>query len=191
MKHKIAGLVVFLVVGCTLTAAGARNEYLAIGKGSDQPITVTSEKFTAKNIPNGKEAAFDGNVRVKQGDVTLTCDRLVIAYDEKTGAGTGEGKVKKFHRGLDNINQMKSITASGNVKIVQNQRMALSGKALYDNMGRTITLTENPRLWQGADMLVANTITIYLDENRIVTEGDKNPINFTINPGQQKEEKEK
>ena len=192
MKHKITGLVVFLVLGCVLMAAGANNEYLSLGKGSDQPIDITSTKFTARNIPNGKEATFEGNVKVNQGDVTLSCDQLVLVYDEKAGARTGEGRVKKLSKKLENVSQIKSITASGNVKIVQNERMAVAGKALYDNAKRTITLTEGPRLWQGADVMVANTIIIYLDENRVDSQGgDENPIKFKINPEQQKKEKEK
>ena len=192
MKHKIAGLVVFLVLGCVLTAAGANNEYLSLGKGSDQPIDITSTKFTARNIPNGKEATFEGNVKVNQGDVTLSCDQLVLVYDEKAGARTGEGRVKKLSKKLENVSQIKSITASGNVKIVQNERMAVAGKALYDNAKRTITLTEGPRLWQGADVMVAKTIIVYLDENRVDSQGgDENPIKFKINPEQQKKEKEK
>jgi lipopolysaccharide export system protein LptA len=192
MKHKIAGLVVFLVLGCVLTAVGANNEYLSLGKGSDQPMDISSEKFTARNTPSGKEASFDGNVKVKQGDVTLTCNQLVLVYDEKVGAKTGEGRAKKLPKGLENASQIKSITASGNVKVVQNERMAVAGKALYDNAKRTITLTQAPRLWQGADVMVADKIIIYLDENRVVSQGgNENPIQFKINPDQQKKEKEK
>ena len=142
-------------------------------------MDITSKRFTVTNTPNGKEVTFEGNVKVKQGDVTLGCDRLVIVYDEKTEAKTTEGRVRKLTKGLENVSQIKSITASGNVKIVQNERMAVAGKALYDNVKRTITLTEGPRLWQGADVLVANTIIIYLDENRTESLGgerDENPI---------------
>ena len=194
MKHKIGGLVVFLVLGFALTAAGANNEYLSLGKGSDQPIDITSKKVSFRNIPTGKEVTFEGNVKVKQGDVTLTCDRLVIVYDQKQAARTGEGRIKKLSRSLENVSQIKSITASGSVKIVQNERMAVAGKALYDNVKRTITLTEAPRLWQGKDMLVADTIIIYLDENRselLGGKGEDKAIKAIINPEKQKKEKEK
>jgi lipopolysaccharide export system protein LptA len=188
MKRKIAGLVGFLILGWVLTEALAANEYLGLGKGSDQPIDITSTKFTAKNIANGKEATFEGNVKVNQGDVTLSCDQLVLVYDEKEGTS----KARRLSKKLENVSQIKSITASGNVKIVQNERMAVAGKALYDNAKRTITLTQDPRLWQGTDVMVANTIIIYLDENRVDSQGGTaNPIKFKINPEQQKKEKEK
>ena len=40
----------------------------------------------------------------------------------------------------------------------------MASKALYDAVQRIITLTEGPRLMQGADFVaVANTIIVYFD----------------------------
>ena len=192
MKHKITGLVVFLVLGCVLTAAGATTSICRWERARTNLSISRPRSSPPGTFANGKEATFEGNVKVNQGDVTLSCDQLVLVYDEKTGARTGEGRVKKLAKKLENVSQIKSITASGNVKIVQNERMAVAGKALYDNAKRTITLTEGPRLWQGADMMVAKTIIVYLDENRVDSQGgNENPIKFKINPEQQKKEKEK
>jgi lipopolysaccharide export system protein LptA len=69
--------------------------------------------------------------------------------------------------------------------------MATAGKAQFDNLERTITLTEGPpQLWQGPDRMVAHTIIIYLDENRSeLRSGDGTVIKAIINPGKQKREK--
>jgi len=188
MICKMAGMVAVLVLGCIAAVGGADNEYLSLKKqfppeiwtgtrlqrasidflslvqGSDQPMEITSTNFTAMNIPNGKEATFKGNVKVKQGDVTLSCDRLVIVYDEKTVDKTGEGKVRKLSKGQKNVSQIKSITASGNVKIIQNERMAVADEALYDNVERTIRLKGGrPILREGPDVLIGDPIFIYLE----------------------------
>jgi lipopolysaccharide export system protein LptA len=96
---------------------------------------------------------------------------------------------------LQTISGIKSITATGNVKIAQEERMAVAGKALFDNAKRTITLTEGPKLWQGPDMLMAHTIIVYLDENRVELHSkdgkDDDGIRMRINPGKQKKDKEK
>ncbi len=193
MMHKMAGMMVFLVIGCLLTGAQAANEYLSLGKGSDQPIKIRSKKASAKMTPDGKEVTFWENVRVNQGDVALTCDRLVVLYDEKTGRGATEERARKLPLDLEKVSHIKSITASGNVKIVQDQRMAVAGKALYDNVKRTITLTEGPpRLWQGPDVMIADTIVVYLDENRVDVrsrDGKDNGIRLEINPDKPKKEK--
>jgi lipopolysaccharide export system protein LptA len=161
---------------------------------SDQPINITSKRFSAKNFSGGKEVTFEGSVRVQQGDLVLTCDRLIIMYDEKMQGTEQNGSNKKtVNKELQTASGIKSITASGNVKMTQNDRMAVAGKAFFDNTKRTITLTEGPpRLWQGPDVLAAQTIVIYLDENRSeLLGGDDSLITAIINPVKPKKDKEK
>ena len=191
MVYKMASMVAFLVLGCIATVGGANDEYLllhqkllppeiwasrplqansdflSLGRVSDEPMEITSTNFTARSIPNGKEATFEGSVKAKQGEVILSCDRLVIVYDENTIDKTGDGKVKKLSKGQENLSQLKSITATGNVKIVQGQRMAVADEALYDNAKRTIRLKGGrPVLKDGPDVLIGDPIFINLDENR-------------------------
>jgi lipopolysaccharide export system protein LptA len=187
MICKTAGMVAFLVLSSMVTVGGANDkdlshkklvppeigfstplrassDYFSLGQSCNQPIDITSKNVNTKNIPGGKEVAFEGNVNMKQGDVTLSCDRLVIVYDEKTVDKTGEGKVKKLSKGQENASQIKSITASGNVKIVQNERMAVADEALYDNVNRTIRLKGGrPKLGEGSDVLIGDPIFIYLE----------------------------
>lgn len=108
----------------------------------DQPFDITSNKFTSRPIPIGKEASFEGNVRLKQGGTTLTCDRLVILFDEKSRTRTGETGVKTLSKGVEDVSQIKSITASGNVKIIQNERMTVARKVICDIENGTITIME-------------------------------------------------
>lgn len=181
-------LMIFLVM---CTAGVGQIEQRNLGQNSEEPLDITSKKFIARNIPDGLEATFEGNVKVRQGEMTLTCDKLTIDYDEEKAGDSRENRSKKLPRGLETAGTIKSITASGNVKFVQGDRMAVAGKAMYDNSKRTITLTKGPpRLWQGPDVVVADTIIIYLDENRTeLLGGDEAGIKATINPGKQKKEK--
>jgi lipopolysaccharide transport protein LptA len=181
-------MVVLPVLGCIAAVGGANDEYLLLHKklvppeiwtgtrlqrasidflslvqGSDQPMEITSRGVNVRSIPDGKEVTFEGNVTVKRGDETLACDRLVMVYYEKKGANTGKGRAKRLAKDLDYLGNIKSFTASGNVKIVQNERMAVAGKALYDNVNRTITLTERPRLWERGNVLIGDPIFIYLE----------------------------
>lgn len=158
---------------------------------SEEPLDITSRKFTARNVPTGLEATFEGNVKVRQADMTLTCDRLVIDYDEENTGENREKSIQKLPKGIQTAGKIKSITASGNVKFVQGERMAVAGKAVYENAKRTITLSQGaPKLWQSSDVVVADTIIIYLDENRTELLGnDEAGIKATINPGKQKREK--
>jgi lipopolysaccharide transport protein LptA len=185
MMHKVAGMVAFMVLCCILAEAQEYrdrpafskdpigplvwdsvhhlrkgNTYLTLGWDSDQPIEITSKKVSSRNI--SKKVIFEGNVKVKQGEVTLTCDRLVIVYDEKTGRRPTE-----LPTGLENASQIKSITASGNVKIVQNERMVIADEALYDNVKSSIILKGGPaQLWDGKEELNGGQIIINRDLKR-------------------------
>jgi len=193
MKQCGAGLLAALILGLLVSMSGA-NDFLSVGQGDD-PIDVKAKKSTARNTSGGKEVTFDGNVKVTQGDLTLTCDKLVILYNEQHKSSGSEPPAKRLAKDLQTISGVRSVTATGNVKITQDERMAVAGKALFDNAKRTITLTEGPRLWQGPDMLVAHTIIVYLDENRAELRSndgkDGDEIRMRINPGKQKKDKEK
>jgi lipopolysaccharide export system protein LptA len=185
VKRAAIALAVLLAFGLTANLAGAEDVF-SLGTGSDQPIKMTAKKITRLKLPQGEELTFEGNVRVRQGQVTLTCDRLVAAYDnEKHG---GQDRARKMPSEVS-VNSIRSMTASGNVKLVQDERMAVAGKALFDNVKRTITLSENPRLWQGPDVAIAHTIVVYLDENRSELKGNEGEdISVLINPGKHKKD---
>jgi len=184
--HRRATTALTVLLAFWVTVGLARGEgFLSVGLGSNQPIQVTSKKSTGKNLPTGKELTFEGGVRVRQGQVTLTCDKLVVSFDEEK---TGKDGASKQPADLQ-VSGLRSMTASGNVKVVQNERMAVAGKALFDNAKRTITLTENPRLWQGPDVAIAHTIVVYLDENRSELQGKEGgEISVQINPGKHRKD---
>ncbi len=193
MKYILGSLFGVLMVGLTLAPVFAQTDPLAAVKGSDQPIEITSKRFSVKSVPGGTEGTFDGNVKVQQGDLTLTCDRLAVVYDQKNGNKEPGSRFKNLPKEMQGASKIKSITASGNVKLVQGDRTALADKALFDNAKRTITLTGGPpRLWQGRDTVVAETIIIYLDEKRSEFKSDNGGgIKAIITPGQEQEKKEK
>jgi lipopolysaccharide export system protein LptA len=167
------------------------NDLPTIRQGSDQPIDITSKKLFARKIAGGREVKFDGNVRIKQGGWTLTCERLVTLWDEDKRSGQSALE-KKPPKNLQTANPLKSVTAIGNVTYVQESLKAIAGQGLFDNAKRTVTLREGPRVWQGPHMMGAHTIIIYLDENRYEAWGeDGRPLTVTIFPGKHKKDKEK
>jgi lipopolysaccharide export system protein LptA len=192
MRRSVPCLAIVCVLGFVLGSVAAENGYLALGKvatnGTDLPIEITSRKLNMKFGKGSVEATYDGNVKVKQGDVTMSCDRLAIDYDVKDAKPGQDARNPKLMKDMQTVSNMRSITASGNVKIVQGDRMAMAGKAVFDNNKRTIELTDNPRLWQGPDRLIGNKIVIYIDENRSEVDSE---VRVIISPGKQKKEQEK
>lgn len=171
-------------------------EGVPLGETSDQPIDITAKKVIAKKTSSGQEFIFEGSVYAKQGNLTLTCDQLTVLYEprKKDGATEQEDRTKKLPKDLKESSVFKSATALGNVKVTQNELKATAGRAVFDNVRKTITLYDNPKVWKGQDWMVAPTIVVYINENRMETlpaSGGENGVKFTINPGTMKQEKEK
>lgn len=192
MKARIAHLTIIIFLGFTVTGTWAvsKEGSPTFGRGSGQKINISAEKGSGRTVPGGWETVFGGNVRVQQGDVILTCERLTVEYEDKKRRNNGRQASKKDPIGnVPAETDIKTITASGNVRIVQGDRTAFAGKAVYDNAARTITLTEDPRLWQGGNTVKTQTIIMFLDENRYDT--GTGGVEVTINPGKNQKEKEK
>lgn len=166
---------------------GTPSGFIGMNPNSELPIDITAGKFHARRLPDGRlKAVYDNDVTVRQGELTVRCDRLVIVYDENRSGTGASGKRDASLPALQSISGITSITASGNVRLSQGNVLATAGKALIDNVKRTITLTEGPRLWHGADMLMGEIFVIYMDENRfevLSNSGDKR-IRTQINPAE-------
>jgi lipopolysaccharide export system protein LptA len=182
--------------GVRMMVQGER-EGVPLGETSDQPIDITAKKVIAKKTSNGQEFVFEGSVCAKQGNLTLTCDQLTVLYEPKIKNGsTQEDQPKKpgNPKDLKGDSVFKTATASGNVKVTQNELKATAGKAVFDNVRKTITLNDSPKVWKGQDWMVAPTIVVYINEKRMETlpaSGGDNGVKFLINPGTLKQEKEK
>jgi len=170
MKY-VATFILVLSVSCVGWATASdspQGSLFSFGSASDQPIYVTSKWCEDRVIPGGRESTCTGPLKVTQGDLTLVSDKLVIVYDddkEKSGSRT---QAKSPPRNSRDTRPIRSIVASGNVKIAQHDRTVVAGRAEYDNAKRTITLTGGPpQFWHGRDHGSADTIIIYLDEERI------------------------
>ena len=131
---------------------------------SKLPITVKSNEMTADN--KGKTAIFSGKVVAKQGDITIFSDRLVVSYADKNES-------------------VEKIEATGNVRIVQQDRTGFADQAVYESNNGRIVLTGTPRVVQGSDSISGKVITYYVDDERsdVSSGGDpKARVEAVINP---------
>ncbi|MFH1027477.1 MAG: lipopolysaccharide transport periplasmic protein LptA [Pseudomonadota bacterium] len=135
---------------------------------SNLPITIKSNELTADN--KGKTAVFTGKVVAKQGDISIFADKITVNYADKKG-------------------DVEKIEASGNVRIVQQNKTGTAAQAVYDSRDGRITLTGNPRVMQGGDSISGKTITYYVDDDKSVVSGGDDPksrVEAVINPPSRK-----
>jgi lipopolysaccharide transport protein LptA len=188
MRNCVVALVLLLCINLLVVSAWSEPDkgILAFMGDSNDPVHISSSKAEGRSLPRGYETILIGKVKVRQADMTLTCDRLITFYEQKEGSKSRSGNPEVPAGNIGNSENIKSITALGHVKIVQRDTVATAGKAVYDHIKRTITLSEDPRLRRGANTLQANTIVIFLEENRIEFEGGGKPIVGQLVPGRQK-----
>ncbi len=192
ITHCLTGALVLAV--CFWAPTWAQMEDRSLLKGSESPIRISADRNTTQITPDGVRSLFEGHVRARQGDLQVHADRMVLVTEKEESdsrpQAQGPGAMSK--KGSLKLSDIKSITASGNVKVVYRDFIATAGKGLYDYPGRTITLTGGPpRFWHGPNMGVAHTIIYYIDKNKFVFKNasgrdagspDAQPPEIVINP---------
>lgn len=148
---KILFLIIFFVT--TLDA------YSQKGK----TIDINSNKMEVENAKN--LITFIDDVVVKRDDVTLYCAKLYVYYRED------ENKKK----------DVDYIIAEGNVKIIHGLRTATGNEARFYKDKDIIVLTGNPAtVKEGENVINGNKITLYLNENKSVIEGNRPRVIFKL-----------
>lgn len=130
---NISNQVVAVVQKAALSSAGQTNA----GRPASGTIRITSGRFQQE----GDAVSFFDHVTVQDGDDTVRCDRLNIAFVKNGGA--------------------QKVEALQNVEIRQNDTRVRSGKAIYDVKDNLIRISESP-VWSASqregssDLLVMN-----------------------------------
>ena len=141
----------------------------------DQPVNINADTLEYDNKNNS--AIFRGSVVARQADIVIFADLMEVSYGDKGGEKAAKGGLKQ-------------LTATGNVKAIQGERIATGQKIVFYNDEQKIVATGNPRVWQGDNVIVGNKIIVYLKEDRSVVEGSmQDRVSATIFPKEKKPKK--
>lgn len=126
-------------------------------KKDNERIRITANALETDNEKN--LAIFIGDVRAIQGDTVITCQRLNIYYGKKAlSGGGGAGSVDR-------------VIATETVKIIMENRIAVSDKAEYSMKTGEIVLTGEPaKVTTGNNSVAGKKITINRNNNRMNVE---------------------
>lgn len=158
--------IIFLLTG---TLAGFAQSGASVSLGienhdSGQPVEITSEELSLDQA-NG-QATFVGNVIVGQGDLVMTCERMVVEYGPDPATGREEIQV---------------IRMFGGVSFVGPDEAAEAQQALYTLSANTIILSGSVLVTQGATALSADQLNYNLQTGSGTMQGSVKTI---LNPGQ-------
>jgi lipopolysaccharide export system protein LptA len=129
------------------------------------PQTTTIDSDGAESISTDTETTttFHDNVFAKGNDITLSCDALKVIATRIGDKSATLGKYGKF----------RYLLATGNVRIVQGDRIATCGRAEVFPGEDRIVLTENPAVSIDSEGYKATgpRMILYRGQRRAVIEG--------------------
>jgi lipopolysaccharide export system protein LptA len=197
---RSAAIVALAIVTCgealaQSTAQGVPNAMQGFSQNRDQPIQI--EAATLEMRDKKKQATFSGNVKVVQGDTTMTSKTLVVFYDSATapaGASAANSKaavksappIQSATPGPGGSSQIRRLEAKGNVVVTQKDQVVTGQTAVFDTRTNLITmlggvvLTECKNVMRGDRLLVDMTTGV----SRVESDGGKGVQALIIQSGQ-------
>ncbi len=115
------------------------------------PIIITSDTLSADQTTH--TAIFEGRVAARQNGMELFADKMVVHYNESGG--------------------VKTIDATGSVKLIKGGRVVTSGRAHYDKATDSILFTENPKIAQAKTVVTGTAITYYVSTDKMNVKNSK------------------
>lgn len=153
-NHLLA-FAAFVLTGLALLSTGsagdaAQAQALA-NHDSNAPVNVSAASIEAQD--RADRVLITGDVRVTQAGLTLTADRMTVAYSRAGGT------------------EINRIDATGGVTVSKGDESAQGSVAIYDLDRRIITLVGNVELRQAGNNLRGGRLVIDLSSGRATVDG--------------------
>ncbi len=142
-------------------------------RDEDQPLRIVADRLEAEQ--DKRLVIFTGKVKAQRGEAVLYCDQLFVYYKTvssgQTAPGdTGEAKPQDVLGGLGGGERLDRIEAKGQVRYVQEDKVATGDTAIYYQDTGEIHLLGHPQVWQGENHLKGDRIIFNTRENRVLVE---------------------
>jgi len=145
-----AALIGLSIAAGALAQAGGQVSALK-GHDSNAPVDVDADRIEVQD--RADRAVFAGNVKARQGSLTLATARLTLAYTSGDGI------------------QIRRLDASGGVVVTSPSETARGNFAVYDLDRKLITLIGNVRLARQGSTINGSRLLIDLNTGRAVMDG--------------------
>jgi lipopolysaccharide export system protein LptA len=153
--------------GAQSAVTGVPNAMQGFSQNRDQPIQI--EAATLEMRDKKKEATFSGNVKVVQGDTTLTSKTLVVFYvAAPTPAATPvpnskvakSAPIQSTTPGPGGSSSIRRLEAKGNVVVTQKDQVVTGNTAVFDTKTNLITMLGGVVLTQGKNVLRGDRLMV-------------------------------
>jgi lipopolysaccharide export system protein LptA len=138
------------------------------------PLHITAARLEADQ--NAGVVQFSGNVKAQYGDSALYADSLWVYFQmESKPAPPAPGGSPPKEGGASPLTDLGGekidrIVARGQVRFVQEDRVATSQEAVYYKAKEEVVLLGNPQMWRGENTLKGERIVFNLKNNTMQVE---------------------
>src|ERR1700719_4459471 len=162
-------------------ATGVPNAMQGFSQNRDQPIHIEAPVLEVRD--KKKEATFSGNVKVVQGDTTLTSDTLVVFYESTPAPDSAPASatpgaaapapaansktpaksappMQSEATGTSGNSSIKRLEARGNVVVTQKDQVVTGETAVFDTKANLITMLGGVVLTQGKNVLRGDRLMV-------------------------------
>jgi lipopolysaccharide export system protein LptA len=150
-SRSIAAAALALITSADALAQGAMsgvpNAMQGFSQNRDQPILIEAASLEMRD--KKKEATFSGNVKVVQGDTTMTSKSLVVFYDSGPAPATPalaapkaskSGSMQSATPGPGGSSSIRRLEAKGSVMVTQKDQVVTGESAVFDPRANLITM---------------------------------------------------
>jgi len=146
---------------------GVPNAMQVFSQNRDQPIQIEAASLEMRD--KKKEATFSGNVKVVQGDTTMTSKTLVVFYESGSSgaapapapaANSKSAAKKSATPGPGGSSSIKRLEARGNVVVTQKDQVVTGETAVFDTKTNLVTMLGGVVLTQGKNVLRGDRLLV-------------------------------
>ena len=151
--------------------SGVPNAMQGFSQNRDQPIQIEAASLEMRD--KKKEATFSGNVKVVQGDTTMTSKVLVVFYESGQNAApaanakasaksapASSAPMQSAAPGPGGASSIKRLEAKGNVVVTQKDQVVTGESAVFDTKTNLITMLGGVVLTQGKNVLRGDRLLV-------------------------------
>ena len=179
------------------SASAPKNAMQGFSQNRDQPVRIEAASLEMRD--KKKEAVFAGNVKVVQGDTTMTSKTLVAFYDSATApatpppanakaaksASTQSAPMQAATPGPGGSSSIRRLEAKGNVVVTQKDQVVTGELAIFDTKANLMTMTGGVVLTQCKNVLRGDRLKVDMTTGVSRVESDSGKVQGMFEQGSQ------
>ncbi|WP_199805689.1 LptA/OstA family protein [Bradyrhizobium lablabi] len=163
--------------------SGVPNAMQGFSQNRDQPIQIEAASLEMRD--KKKEATFSGNVKVVQGDTTMTSKSLVVFYDSGSDQaapqpaapkGSKSGSMQSATPGPGGSSSIRRLEAKGSVVVTQKDQVVTGETAIFDTRANLITMVGGVVLTQCKNVLRGDRLKVDMTTGVSRVESDSGKV---------------